>query len=312
MQSMNGEAKILAQLALWKVLLVVLLITGAWMLLKWMRRSFDRLEKHNLRLRFVLRQIEPPLRIMVWFTALLISAEIVAPSKEAFFAAIGSAALAIGLGLQDLIKNLVGGLIIVADRPYQTGDLIKVADVDGEVVQIGLRSTKILTAKGALVTVPNAVVVTSLISNANAGVADCLVSTEMVLPHHMDPDQAIRIGREVAISCPYTHLKRPISLEFSEKTWGTHLGLGEKSAGTHSEHGEKSSGARPLLLNIKAYVHDHRYELAMRTDILRRARYEFINATLGDSGAIGETRDNVIDFVHPRAESQLSDSRESS
>lgn len=312
MQTMNGEARVWAQLALWKVLLVVLLVTGAWMLLKWMRRSFDRIEKHNLRLRFVLRQIEPPLRIMVWFAALLISAEIIAPSREAFFAAIGSAALAIGLGLQDLIKNLVGGLIIVADRPYQTGDLIKVADVDGEVVQIGLRSTKILTAKGALVTVPNAVVVTSLISNANVGVADCLVSTEMVLPHHMDPDHAMRIGREVAISCPYTHLTRPISLEFSEKTWGTHLGLGEKISGTRPEHAEKSSGARPLLLNIKAYVHDHRFEQSMRTDILRRARYEFAAAALGDSGATSKTRDNVIDFISPRTESQASEPHESS
>jgi hypothetical protein len=50
----------------------------------------------------------------------------------------------------------------------------------------------------------------------------------------------------------------------------------------------------------------------MRTDILRRARYEFTAAAPVDSGAISPTRDNVIDFVQPRAEPQPSDSRESS
>ena len=122
---MSGEARVLAQLALWKVALVAVLVVATWVLLKWMHGFLDRIEKHNLRLRFLLRQIEPPFRIMVWFGALLVSAEILAPSKDAFLAALGSAALAIGLGLQDLIKNLIGGnelgaggedIFVLADR----------------------------------------------------------------------------------------------------------------------------------------------------------------------------------------------------
>lgn len=250
---MSGEAKVLAQLALWKVALVALLVVATWLLLKWMHRFLDRVEKHNLRLRFLLRQVEPPLRIMVWFGALMLSAEILAPSKDAFLAALGSAALAIGLGLQDLIKNLIGGLVVVADRPYQTGDRIRVADAHGEVVQIGLRSTKLLTDSGALVTVPNSQVLTSHIFNANAGVPECLVATSMALPYTADAERVMRIGREVAVSCPYTHLGRSIELE-----------LEDRSAGVHAP-----------VLSIKAYVYDHRYEGAMRTDILRRARREF-------------------------------------
>ena len=75
----------------------------------------------------MLRQIEPPLRIAIWFAALLISAEILAPSRDAFLATLGSAALAIGLGLQDLIKNLIGGLVVIVDRPFQTGDKVEFA-----------------------------------------------------------------------------------------------------------------------------------------------------------------------------------------
>ena len=51
-----------------------------------------------------------------------------------------------------------------------------------------LRSTKILTANGALVTVPNSEVLTHVIFNANAGVAECMVSVDVAVPDGSDPD----------------------------------------------------------------------------------------------------------------------------
>ena len=134
--------RLLAQLSTGKVFFVALLIAATWLLLKWLRGFFAGLEARNPRLRFLARQVEPPVRILVWFGALLLATEVLAPSKDAFLAALGSAALAIGLGVQDLIKNLIGGLVIVADRPYQTGDLVRMGDAIGEVAGIGLRSTK--------------------------------------------------------------------------------------------------------------------------------------------------------------------------
>jgi small-conductance mechanosensitive channel len=250
---MPGESKVLFQWTMGKALFVAVLITATWVLLKWMRGFLDGLEKHNPRLRFFLRQVEPPLRIVIWFGALIVSAEILAPSKNAFVAALGSAALAIGLGLQDLIKNLIGGLVIVADRPYQTGDRVKVGEAYGEVVQIGLRSTKILAPDGMLVTVPNADILTRLTFNANAGVAECMVSAEVPLPHDTDADEAMRICQEIAVSCPYTHLGRNIEVELYDQKTRPHL----------------------TVVNITAYVYDHRYEPAMRTDLLRRAKHEF-------------------------------------
>src|SRR5271156_6895668 len=138
----ESQSSVLAHLSPTKTLFVVILIGATLALLRWLRGLLNGLEKHNPRLRFLLRQIEPPMRIAIWFAALLISAEILAPSRDAFLATLGSAALAIGLGLQDLIKNLIGGMVVVVDRPFQTGDRIRIADALGEVRQIGLRSTK--------------------------------------------------------------------------------------------------------------------------------------------------------------------------
>ncbi|MBV8552545.1 MAG: mechanosensitive ion channel [Acidobacteriaceae bacterium] len=249
---MDKESKLLAQLTAGKILFAIVLVTITWIVLRWMRGFLKRLEGHNPRLRFLIRQIEPPFRIMVWFAALLFAADIIAPSRDAFVAAIGSAALAIGLGLQDLIKNLIGGMVIIADRPYQTGDRVKLGDAYGEVVQIGLRSTKILSSDGVLATVPSSEALTRVTFNANAGVAECMVKSDVALPRAVDADEAIRIGREVAVSCPYAHLGRGIEVELDD----TRLSYFVK-------------------LSISAHVYDHRYESAMQTDMLRRAKREF-------------------------------------
>ncbi len=248
------EGNLLAQLSIIKMLTVVVLVVLAWVLLKWVRGLFDRLERHNPRLRFLVRQVEQPLRIAIWFAAILLAAEILAPSRNAFLAALGSAALAIGLGLQDLIKNLIGGLVVIVDRPFQTGDRVQFGNAWGEVKQIGLRSTKVLTDEGMLVTIPNADVLTKLIFNANVGVAECMVSADVALPAGSDVDQALNICREVAVCCPYTHLGRQVEVDLHEDKRRSDI----------------------TVVAIQAYVYDHRFTSAMKTEILRRTRREFL------------------------------------
>jgi small-conductance mechanosensitive channel len=249
----GGVANLFTQVSLVKIFVAVVLVVAAWVLLKWIRGFFDRLEKHNPRLRFLMRQVESPLRIAIWFAVLLLSTEILAPSQNAFLAALGSAALAIGLGLQDLIKNLIGGLVVIVDRPFQTGDRVRFGDAYGEVKQIGLRSTKVLTDAGLLVTIPNADVLTKPIFNANVGVAECMVSAELALPVGADVDQALNLCREAAVCCPYTHLARHIEVDL-----------------------EEDMRTKATLLVIQAYVYDHRFASAMKTEILRRTRREFL------------------------------------
>lgn len=264
---MDKESKLLSQLTFGKILFVVVLIVLTWTLLKWLRRFLAGLDRHNPRLRFLIRQVEPPLRIVIWFGALFFAADVVAPSREAFLAALTSAALAIGLGLQDLIKNLIGGLVIVTDRPYQTGDRVRIGEAYGEVVQIGLRSTKILNPDGVLVTVPNADALTKITFNVNAGVAECVVTADLALPRAADPDLLLKIGHEVAISCPFTHLGREVGVDLDDKGLAPYF----------------------MKLSIHAHVYDHRYESAMQTDLLRRAKREFLACGVVKSGEGAKT-----------------------
>lgn len=70
-------------------------------------------------------------------------------------AAAGIAGLAVSLGAQTLIKDFIGGLIILLEDQYRVGDSISVNGVDGAVERITLRRTNLRTGDGALFVVPN-------------------------------------------------------------------------------------------------------------------------------------------------------------
>jgi small-conductance mechanosensitive channel len=229
-----------------------------WLLLRYLSKLLKAISDRQPHMRFMILFLEPGVRILLWFSALIFAVQILAPSQDAFLAAIGSAALAVGLGAQDLIKNLIGGLVILADRPYQIGDRVRIGEAYGEIGQIGLRSTKLTTPDDTRVTIPNADILTTKTFNANSGVPDCQVVTDVFLPPDIDPTEVLRVGREVAVVSPYTYLAKPISVLLID-------GYSETPF---------------VTLRIKAYVYDHRYEPMMQSDVVRRCKLEFLRLGL--------------------------------
>ncbi|MEL6885573.1 MAG: mechanosensitive ion channel family protein [Pseudomonadota bacterium] len=80
-------------------------------------------------------------------------------------AALGIGGLALALGAQKTVENLVGSVNVVADRPVEVGDFCKFGDVSGTVEDIGIRSTKIRTPDRTVVTVPNGIFASMQIEN---------------------------------------------------------------------------------------------------------------------------------------------------
>ena len=69
---------------------------------------------------------------------------------------LGIGGIAIALAGQQALSNLIGTVIILLDRPFKIGDYIVLGNgIQGSVSEIGLRSTRILTLNGLLVSVPN-------------------------------------------------------------------------------------------------------------------------------------------------------------
>jgi MscS family membrane protein len=74
---------------------------------------------------------------------------------SAWLAGFGIAGLAVSLAAQDTIRNFFGSVTIFVDRPFYVGERIEVIGIEGDVEDIGFRSTRIRRVDGQLVTVPN-------------------------------------------------------------------------------------------------------------------------------------------------------------
>jgi small-conductance mechanosensitive channel/CRP-like cAMP-binding protein len=74
------------------------------------------------------------------------------------FAALGVTSLIISLALQDTLSGLASGLLLLADRPFNAGDWIEVEGLEGRVVDINWRSSRIQDRNGDLLVVPNATI----------------------------------------------------------------------------------------------------------------------------------------------------------
>lgn len=85
-----------------------------------------------------------------------------------FMAIIGAAGLAIGLALKDSLSNFASGVMLVLFRPFTKGDFIEAGGVTGTVDEIRLVSTTLTSPDNKLITVPNAMMYTSAITNYSA------------------------------------------------------------------------------------------------------------------------------------------------
>ncbi|NOX60934.1 MAG: mechanosensitive ion channel family protein [Chloroflexi bacterium] len=88
-------------------------------------------------------------------------------SVTSLVAALGVTSLAVALAAQSSLSDLISGFLILADQPFRIGDRINIAELDlvGDVVDIGLRSTHILTLDHRMVVVPNTLIANNIIIN---------------------------------------------------------------------------------------------------------------------------------------------------
>lgn len=105
-------------------------------------------------------QITPLIRkafriFVVVIFVLFIAQNVFGVNIGAWLAGLGIAGLAISLASQDSIRNLFGSVTVMLDKPFAVGDRIVFSGIEGFVEEIGLRSTRIRTFAGHVVTVPN-------------------------------------------------------------------------------------------------------------------------------------------------------------
>ncbi len=102
---------------------------------------------------------------LFFLIALLVFNNVLHWNLTAALAGLGIGGLAIGLGAQKTLENMMGGISILIDRAVLVGDACKIGDQRGIVEDIGLRSTKLRTEERTLVSIPNGTVATAVLEN---------------------------------------------------------------------------------------------------------------------------------------------------
>ena len=150
---------------------------------------------------------------IIWIVAIITALTLVGIDVAAMLTTLGIGGIAFALAAQDTIKNMFGGFTIFMDKPFRLGERIKVAGFDGSVEDIGMRSTRIRTLEGRLVTIPNYKIVDSEIENVTAEEARKITlnlgltydTTPQAMKEAMDflrqlPDQINSIKNDVVVS----------------------------------------------------------------------------------------------------------------
>lgn len=103
--------------------------------------------------------------IVLWTLGVIVGLNNAGFDVGALIAGLGIGGLALALAAQDTVKNIIGGLVVFIDKPFRIGDAIRIKDIEGTVVYTGIRSTRIRTGAGRVVTIPNAQFTDNAIEN---------------------------------------------------------------------------------------------------------------------------------------------------
>jgi MscS family membrane protein len=94
-------------------------------------------------------------KAILWIFGIVIALSNSGFDVAALIAGLGIGGLALALAAQDTVKNIFGGIMVFLDKPFKIKDRIKVNGMDGVVEEIGVRSTRLRTLEGRLITIPN-------------------------------------------------------------------------------------------------------------------------------------------------------------
>lgn len=99
--------------------------------------------------------------VIIFVTAAILALDVIGVNIMPFIAGAGVAGIAIGFAAKDTLSNLIAGILLIIDRPFEVGDRIEVwsapsnSSTWGDVIDIGLRATKIRTTDNIVIVIPN-------------------------------------------------------------------------------------------------------------------------------------------------------------
>ncbi|GBH31079.1 hypothetical protein MBESOW_P2340 [Sphingobium xenophagum] len=228
----------------------LIVIAGAWVLLRLLAGFVSQFGTQFAARRLTMQKIATIAQFLIFIaTAAIVLALSFRIDKTVLTLIGGTAAVAIGFAMKDLVASFIAGIIIIMDRPFQVGDRVSFDGFYGDITAIGLRSVRLQTLDDNTITIPNSKFLSDITSSGNYGALDMQVVIDFYIGADQDIDRAREIVNESALSSRYVFLAKPVVVLVTQQI---------------------VQNLVTVRLRLKAYVLDTQHEKAFETDITLR------------------------------------------
>ena len=229
MQISTDFAKDIARAELWlpwalRAVRVFVILAGAWLLTRIARRILGRLRIYTVRMMdrrgeasalelekratTIISVLSKLASMVIWIVALVMALNELTFNIQPLLAGLGVAGLAVGLGAQALIKDWLGGILVLLEDQIRIGDAVVINGISGSVEEINLRTTVLRGENGAVHIISNGLITT--LSNMTREYAYYVF--EATLAHRADVDRALSILTETGAELSRDEEFRPMIL----------------------------------------------------------------------------------------------------
>jgi small-conductance mechanosensitive channel len=229
MQISQGMALELARAERWmpwifRGLRVLLILAGAWVLTQVARRLLRRLRTYAMRTMHrhgaasdselekraatIMAALAKLAGFMIWMVAVVMALNELTFNIQPLLAGLGVAGLALGLGAQALIKDWLGGLLVLLEDQIRIGDAVTINGISGIVEEINLRTTVLRGENGAVHIIANGLINT--LSNLTREYAYYVF--EATLAHGGNVNRALEILTETGAELAQDAVLKPMIL----------------------------------------------------------------------------------------------------
>lgn len=136
----------------------------------------------------MLPTIKHLVQVIIWGAGIAITLSNTGYDVKALLAGLGVGGVALALAAKNTVTNFLGGATMLIDNPFNIGDRVRVANYDGFVSFIGLRSFRLTTLDGTEVTIPNANIIDNAVENVSREPARRIV-LDLNLTYSTTPEQ---------------------------------------------------------------------------------------------------------------------------
>ncbi len=157
-------------------------------------------------------------RIFLWSIILLVTLDNLGVNVTGLVAGLGVGGIAVALAVQSILGDIFCSITILLDKPFEVGDTISVGDITGEVIQVGIKTTRLRSVHGHEVVLSNADLVGSRINNFRR-MNERRVLAALGVTYGLAPDKIERIPqilREIVMAEPRARFERSHFRDFGD------------------------------------------------------------------------------------------------